>query len=238
MKKSIHARFTDFKVKYALSNEKITKMIKEYANSDAEFACSHFCDKYHMKKYVFYKARDFAIVFCLIDNKTFKKLHEKASKNYAAHNPNNTATTSKENFEKLYSERKLFLDSFSDDQIRDIAFKYSKGIPKAEIAKEYDTGTYAIQWLLKKGISYLIVDAKTTEVIQNMIGESLNGILEVRKFHKQKLIECIDSEIKSLELKIACYDFFFKGEIETPSIRELHKELANANKKRIEILRL
>ena len=89
--KSIYKQFLDFKKRHNLSNELISKIANEYANSDLELARTHFSEKYGISQHTFYKARDFAIVFCLVDKKTFYQIRQKSTTNYKNNNEKNSA---------------------------------------------------------------------------------------------------------------------------------------------------
>ncbi len=238
MKKSIIKKFTDFKARNLLSNDIIAKMVTEYANSELDLARTHFSEKYNISAKSFYKARDFAVICCLIDSDTCERVKEKAATNCSRNNPEKSGRRSLEHFEKLYAERREFLNSFSDAEIRDIAYKYAEGIATKTIAMNYDTGAFAIKKLLKKGIALLIVDTQTTKIISNMLGSKLDNILQIRERNKQILLNCVEKEIEALKLQIECYDLYSIVTTEKPTMEELKKNLSNAIKRKGEVLRL
>ena len=238
MKKDICKRFVDFKTRHSLSNELIVKMIQEYANSDFDCTRSFYSEKYNVSRSAFYKARDFAVICCLVDNKTFMKLRAKSIANYKSHNPNENADGTIKHHEFLLRQRIIFLSSFSEKDIKDIAKKYVEGIGVSELAMEYGTGKYAIKYLLKKGITSLIVDANTTKLISNIVGSSLEKILQERERNKQLLLDCLQKQIAFLDAQIKCYDLYFRNIAKQPTLESLQKELSKTIRFRKEVLLL
>lgn len=238
MKKSIIKKFADFKKRHLLSNEIIRKMITEYANSEYDLAQTHFSKKYDISKSTFYKARDFAIICCLVDKTTCKKIKKKTLANYKANNPKNTSNRSNSNFTCLYDERENFLKTFSDDEIRDIAFKYAEGLSIKNIASAYDIGEFGIKLLLRKGIVSLIVDGDITKSIKYRVGNDLDKILNQREQNKQIILSYIEKEIECLNFQITYHDFYYKIIRETPiPIEILQAKLKDALKRKQQVLR-
>ena len=238
MEKSIIDKFEDFKARNSLSNSIIVKMVTEYANSGPDLACTHFSEKYEISKNVFYKARDYAIICCLVDNHICKRVKNKSINNCERNNPKKSGRKSLMYFEGLYTKRQDFLKSFSDNEIKDIAYKYAEGVSPSIIAIGYDTGEFAIKWLLKKGIALLIVDAKTTEIISKMLGNKLNEILQIRERNKNYLLACNEKEIEFLKMQLDCYNLYLRIIEESPKLEDLQKNLSDEIKRREKILRL
>ena len=236
--KSIYETFLDFKVRHKLSNERISQIATEYANSSAEFARSYFSRKYDISGYVFYKVRDYAIIFCLVDTGTFKKIREKSSTNYKNNNDRNSAANSIAHFEELIVKRQDFLDGFSKDEILDISCKYVEGLSAKSIALCYDTGEYAIKKLLKKGIVQLIFDSTTVSQIAAIVGNSLNRTLEKREANKKALLDCLQHQISFLKSQLMCYDLYFRNSRNKPDMESIEEELLNAIEMYKETLRL
>lgn len=238
-KKDIVKKFTDFKVRHSLSNQDIIKMMREYANSDYDMASSFFSKKYNISKNVFYKVRDYAVIFCLIDEEICKKVKNKTLKNYEINNPSGTTIGPENHFSELYEKRQEFLDSFSENDIKDIAYKYAEGVSTENIAFLYDTGKYAIKVLLKKGIVLLIVDDITTQTIANRLGDSMKSILDMRKKNKANIVICIEKEIEVIDFKITNYDLYFRNHNseQKPTKEELQKQLKELVKREKELLR-
>ena len=236
--KSIYEKFLDFKSRHKLSNEKIAQIATEYANSSFDFARSYFCSKHEISEHVFYKIRDFAIIFCLVDNDTAKRIQQKSSANYQSNNDKNSAASSIAHFDELIVKRQEFLDGFSKNEILDIAHKYVEGASVKNIALCYDTGEYAIKKLLKKGIVELIFDSTTVSQIHAIVGDSLNETLKKRETNKQNLLYCLKHQISFLKLQTVCYDLYFRNSQSKPSMECLKEELQNAIKMYKETLRL
>lgn len=237
--KSIYEKFLDFKGRHNLSNEKIAQIATEYANSDLELARSHFSEKYKISEYTFYKARDFAIIFCLVDKETYKRIRQKSSTNYRNNNTkNNSAVASIAHFDELFNKQQEFLASFSKTEILNIANKYVEGISLKKIAKSYDTGEYAIKKLLKKGIIDFIFDARLVNQISAITGDSLNKILQKREMNKNALLDCLKKQIVFLKSQINCYNLYFRTFEIKPSLESLSIQLQNAIKMYNETLQL
>ena len=237
MNKSIVKKFLDFKARHFLSNEDITKMITEYAESGMDFASAYFAEKYNISKNVFYKARDYAVICCLIDEDVCKKVKRKTIENYKTNNPNQTANGPVMHFSELRIQRQEFLNTFSDNDIKDIAYKYSDGVSLKNISLVYDIGEYGIKLLLRKGIIMLIVDERTIEIISDMLGNRLNKILQIRKENKMKIINCIEKEIELLDLQIENYDLYFRTLKEKPEKDALQKRMEYLIERKKEVLR-
>ena len=237
MNKSIVKKFADFKKRHSLSNDVIIDMISSYANSELDLASSYFSEKYNISKSTFYKARDYAVIFCLIDEDTCKSLKKKTIANYKLHNPNETSTGPLSHFSNLRIKRQEFLNTFSDNEIISIAHKYVEGISVKNLAFEYDIGEYGIKLLLRKGIVLLIVDEKTTHSISLMLGNKLNNILLARENNKKIILYCITKEIETLNAQIEYYDLYFRNQEEKPSKEALQKKLTNVMKRKDKFLR-
>lgn len=240
MKKGIYQKFLDFKSRYELSNEKIAEIATDYANSNLECARSYFSAKYEISEHVFYKARDYAIIFCLVDKKTYDQIKQKSSTNQK-NNENNTkknAATSLAYFDELLVKQQEFLDGFSNNEILDIAHKYVEGVSKTNIAIAYDTGEYAIQLLLKKGVVELIIDSKIVSQLTTIVGHALDKTLKQRESNKKALLNCIQTKISFLKSQIKCYDLYFRNSESKPSLESLNEELTNAIKMYNETLQL
>lgn len=238
MAKNIYDKFSDFKIRHNLSNELICKITTEYANSKIDFARTHFTDKYKITEHVFYKARDYAVIFCLVDVETCNRLKNKAATNYSKNNDKNSAVASFAHFESLLVQRQDFLDSFSINEIKSIADKYVEGVSVERIAKAYETGPFAIKYLLKKGIVQLIVDSNTVKQIQIIVGNGLNKILQLREVNKKHLLNCIQYEISFLDSQIKCYDLYFRNSKDKPNLENLKEKRLNAIKMYNETLQL
>lgn len=238
MAKNIYDKFSDFKIRHNLSNELICKIITEYANSKIDFARTHFTDKYKISEHVFYKARDYAVIFCLVDNEICSRLKNKSATNYSKNNDKNSAVASLAHFETLLVQRQSFLDSFSINEMQDIANKYVEGISTENIAKAYETGPFAIKYLLKKGIVMLIFDSSTVEQIIIIVGNGLNRMLQIRKVNKEHLLNCIQAEISFLDSQIKYYDLYFRNSKDKPNLEDLKVKRSNAIKMYNETLQL
>ena len=237
MSKNIVKQFLDFKKRHSLTNQDISEMIIEYANSDYELASSYFSEKYNISKNVFYKARDYAVIFCLIDEELCKRIKRKTIENYKKNNPKGSTNGPVNHFADLCVKRQEFLNTFSDNEIKDIANKYAEGISTKNIANLYDVGEYGVKMLLKKGIVLLIVDDITTGIISKRLGNRFDNILSMRQRNKEKVLACIKKEIELINLQLENYDLYFRYEKEKPSKEILLSRLAELTKKEKELIR-
>lgn len=227
MKKTLQQKFIDFKNRHNLSNEKITKMITEYANSSLEFARTYFSEQYGISIHVFYKARDYAVIFGLIDNETCRKLRIKTAENYKSNNVQNTSRASLNHFYKLTEERQKYFSGFSENEILDMGNKYVEGVGVKKIAIAYDTGEYTVRYLLSKGVVELIFDGDTVKAITQMLGPKIYGILQKRETNKRALLDCLLLEIKFLTQQTKCYDAYIRLSKESFSKEDVEKRLSD-----------
>ena len=239
MKKSIYEKFLDFKKRHNLSNEEITAIATDYANSSLELARSYFSEKYGISKHVFYKARDYAIIFCLVDQKTYDQIKIKSGANYSSNNVQSSNVSSRMHFSKLLNQRVEFFNSFTEKEIIDIGHKYTSGVSLKNIAIAYDTGEFAIQHLLKKGTIELIYDATMVTLIGKFAEKSgFDKILQKREVNKKLLLDCLQKQISFLESQILCYNLFFRNSSNKPTLEDLKNEVKNAIKMYNETLKL
>lgn len=238
MAKSISKKFSNFKARHKLTNEDIVNLVTEYANSSLNLARTYFSSKYNLTEYVFYKARDYAIICCLVDYDLHEKIRKKSSANYKNHNKQNSSVSSVVHFEELLAKQKQFLSEFSDNEILDIGRKYAEGIPVKNLAIAYETGEFAIKQLLKKGIINLVYDADLVRQIEKIVGPSLDSILSKRKTKKDALLSCYNHEIELLNFQISFYDLYYRFETDKPSIEYLEKSRKAAIHKYNEALKL
>lgn len=236
MSKDFVKQFTDFKKRHSLSNQDITKMMTEYANSEYDLASSYFSEKFNISKSIFYKVRDYSVICCLVDEELCKRIKRKTIENYKRNNPKGSTKGPVDHFSELCVKRQQFLNTFSDNEIRDIAYKYAEGVSTKNIAFAYDIGEYGVKMLLKKGIVLLIVDDDTTKVISVRLGSKLDNILVMRQRNKEKILDCVKKEIEALNAKIEIYDLYYR-DFKGPSKEELQTKLKNLMKKEQELLR-
>jgi len=227
MKKSIEKKFLDFKNRNSLSNEIITKMITEYANSSLEFARSYFANEYGISHHVFYKARDYAVILGFVDNEICKKLCIKTATNCKNNNTQSSNRASLSHFNELMNERQRFLSRFSEKDIQDIGYKYISGVSVKKIAIAYDIGEYTIRCLLRKGVVELIYDGDIVKILVSMLGSKMDAILEKREKNKQILLECLALEIKCLKQRLKCNAAYNRISHKTMSNDDVSKQLSS-----------
>lgn len=173
MKKSELQKFQDFKLKHNLTDAQIIKIMLEYASTMDEYSASFFASKYHISEYVFYKIRDFTIIFMLVTPFNCKNIRNKAFRNQGSKNSTNNYTSSRNHYKQLLLRRKEYLKSFTDEQISLIAIEYSNGITIYDISKKYNISIYTTQKLLAIALAkHLVCD----KVYSNILYRSTNRI--------------------------------------------------------------
>ena len=226
-------RFNSFKKKHRLAYEDVKKIATEYAESEGERACSYFTKKYDLTNHVFYKIRDFAIVCCLIDERTCYLIKDKASSN-----KQESGSSSLRHFESLMERRKTFLnESFSKEEITDIAYKYADGNSLDSIANVYEICPGAVKKLLAIGTMRNIIPTELINSIEKRLVsygkklESFEDFKKIRKNNQKKILEPLKQEKMVLEYQISSYeDYFFEDE-NVPSIDFLKNRFEEVTKK-------
>ena len=233
--RTLPEQFLAFKKRNLLSSELISKIVSEYANSDQDFAKTYFTEKYNISAHVFYKCRDFAVVFCLVDDSTCCKLKQKTARNYSAKNPNGTAVSSVNHFNEIYQQRSDFLDTFTTQKIRYITNQYLNDISLDDIAEENYTKSFTIKFFIKKGITNLLVDKETVGKLQQKANDiiAFNNLLVQRESNKILLLDSIEEDIRIVQKRIKYYEFYeknFNVKLESKKILEMltsfYKEVA------------
>lgn len=148
MKKSELQKFQDFKRKYKFTDKQIANILADYANTEDEYSASFFAAKNHISEYLFYKMRDFCIIFMLVDASTCKKIRDKTFRNQSGKNVSGNYTAANRHYKNLIQKRNEYLNSFSVEEITLIAIEYSNGEALYDIAKKYNLSTYTVQKLL------------------------------------------------------------------------------------------
>lgn len=182
-KKSILDRFLEFKGRHNLTTATLQKMFQEYANSGPDKARTYFTHKYGISEHVFYRARDFVVICMLLDAKTTNRIFAKAAFTSGEHG---SAKRSQKHSQNLKLQREEFFSTFTQADIEDILHKYAEGLALEKIAVTYDTGTWAIKVLLKKGLLLGYADQNTYALIDQrvtLLGRSISEIY--KKANKQ-----------------------------------------------------
>lgn len=246
MNKSIREQFIDFRGRNNLSLSNIREIVEDYANSNFEFARSHFCEKYEISEYVFYKCRDFAVVFGLVSDKTCRCLQIKASHNSSAHNTSESCRRSLQHFDKLFQQRKEVLNSFTKEEKLTIGKEYSTGISIANIAKFHGIGIFLVKKLLEKGIVDSSIDDETLKDILKYLSTNkknkkyLDNLLLNRKKYRLKkpILQFSNTLQQALPFLIQNYDIYFVNAKEPPSTDELKVLLEIVKEQYVEVSQL
>lgn len=228
MAKDLARRFKDFKIRHQLTNQEIRKIVLDYANSDLEYARTYFTNEYEISEHVFYRCRDFSVICCLVDEVTCNKLRKKAAENYKRNNEKESAAQSLKHHTDMMRQRKNFLMSFSDNDIVEMAEKYVDGFEISKIAITYDIDGLAVKYLLRKGITELILDKSSVIAIQKRLGPKLNNILKARERNKAQLLECISAEIDFYQFRLEHPGLYERISEQKISTQEISKKLAHA----------
>ena len=159
MKKSEYQKFQDFKVRHNVTDKQIVKIMADYANTTDEYAASFFATKYKISEYMFYRMRDFTIIFMLVDATVCQRIRNKAFRNQSGKNKSGNYTAANRHYQLLIKKRKEYLKSFSNEEIVLIAIDYANGDALYDIAKKHNISTYTVRKLLAIAlVNHLVCD--------------------------------------------------------------------------------
>lgn len=159
MKKSEYQKFQDFKKRHNLSDQQIVRIISDYANTADEYAASFFAAKYNISNHVFYKIRDYTIIFMLVDATVCLRIRNKLFRNQSGKNKSGNYTAANHHYQLLIKKRKEYLKSFSNEEIVLIAIEYANDEALYDIAKKHNISTYAVRKLLAIAlVNHLVCD--------------------------------------------------------------------------------
>lgn len=140
--------FKSFKARHKLTNQQITNIMTEYANTVDEQGASFFASKYGFSEYVFYQIKDYTIVFMLVDASICVRIRDKSFRNQSKKNPSGNYTPAVHHYKDLLVLRKEYLKTFSNEDIVKIATEYANNIALYDIAKKHKISTHTVQRLL------------------------------------------------------------------------------------------
>lgn len=157
MKISEYQKFQNFKQRHDLNNQQIIKIITEYANTEDEYSASFFSAKYNISTHIFYRLKDFALIFMLVDSTVCKRVRNKSLRNQIAKKGSGNYTASTRHYQSLIEKRKEYLKSFSNEEIVQIASEYAYGDALYDIAKRHDISPYTVRKLLAISLANRLV---------------------------------------------------------------------------------
>lgn len=178
MKKSEYQKFQDFKVRNNVTDNQIVKIITDYANTEDEYSASFFSSKYNISVHVFYRMRDFTIIFMLVDATVCQRIRNKAFRNQSGRNKSGNYTSSNRHYQSLIEKRKEYLRSFSNEEIVLIAIEYANGYALYDIAEKHNISTYTVRKLLALSLAnHLVCDEVYSKIRfrSNVFIASLKG---------------------------------------------------------------
>lgn len=141
--------FKAFKTRHKLTDQQITNIMTEYANTVDERGASFFASKYGFTEHVFYQIRDYTIVFMLVDASVCRKIRDKSFRNQGSKNSSGNFTTSANHYLDLIAIRREYLKTFSNEDIIKIAEEYaSLHSSTYDIAKKHKISLYTLKKLL------------------------------------------------------------------------------------------
>lgn len=161
MKKSEYQKFQDFMKRHNLTYSQIIKTMSEYAHTVDEMSASFYSQKYSISKHVFYKMRDYTIIFMLVDAPVCKRIRDKAFRNQGAKNPDGSQShaSSFKHYYSLLEEREKYLKGFSKNKIVQIATDYAEGSSLYDIAKKHRVSVYTVKKLLAISlVNHLVIE--------------------------------------------------------------------------------
>lgn len=148
MKKSEYLKFQNFKKQHNLTDKQIIQIMNEYASTEDEYSASFYAAKYHTTTRLFYRMRDFTIIFMLVDASSCKRIRDKSFRNQSRKNTSGNYSTANHHYKYLIQKRKEYLKSFSNEEIGLIAVEYANGDALYDIAKKHNISTYTVCKLL------------------------------------------------------------------------------------------
>lgn len=157
MKKSEFQKFKDFKQQHNLTNTQIKQIMSEYANTEDEYSASFYAAKYNTTARVFYRMRDFTIIFMLVDAPVCKRIRDKSFRNQGSKNASGNCSSANKHYKYLIQKRKEYLNTFSNKEIGLIAVEYANGDALYDIAKKHNISTYTVRKLLAYALAYHLV---------------------------------------------------------------------------------
>ena len=173
-------------------NEFCKKVTKEYANSEAHFARSYFCEHYNISQSCFYKILEYATITNLISDKEFEKMRNKAIGNQGFHK-GGAGLSSQVKYSEMYIQRcEYIMESYSKEGLKQIAESFANhpNISKKDFAEKYYISTKVLGLLLQKAIVTNVIDDETFEAIKR---RSINNSNSDRKV--------VENYFKALEEK-------------------------------------
>lgn len=190
MAKTLANRFEEFKKRNSLTDKRITDMLTEYSQLVDEHARTYFCERYNVTPYVFYKARDFAIILCLIDSKTIDAVEKKMNNNQASHNEKSNNASSRDHFAKLRRMRNTYLDSFSKEKVREIAELFLSGERFTDIASKFDIAVYAAKGIIVHRFCEAFAQNDNARILAERFEMNLSSV-------KKLLAKCVKEHVVS-----------------------------------------
>lgn len=162
MKKNEYQKFQDFMKRHKLTYSQIIKIMSEYANTVDEMSASFFSQKHAISKHVFYKMRDYTIIFMLVDSPVCKKIRDKAFRNQGAKNPDGSQShaSSFKHYYRLLEEREKYLKGFSKNKIVQIATDYAEGRSLYDIANKHRVSVHTVRRLLAISLVNRLISAE------------------------------------------------------------------------------
>lgn len=153
--------FKSFKARHKLSDNQISIIMTEYANTVDEQGASFFASKYGFTEHIFYQIKDYTFVFMLVDASTCIRIREKSYRNQKLKNPSGKCSSSVRHYQDLLAIRKEYLKSFSVEEIVKIATEYSDYVALYDIAKAHKISPHTVRRLLAIALANHLVDYDT-----------------------------------------------------------------------------
>lgn len=144
------------------------KVTTQYADSEPQYARTHFCKSYEITVSCFYKVLEYAVVQNLVDDETVRKMMQKAMQNQNLHK-NGAGSSSVIKYARMYTKRyKYIAETMSVEEVRTLAIDFGDNpdITKAEFASAYGVSTKVIDYCLKRAIIEKIADDRTVDAIE------------------------------------------------------------------------
>lgn len=135
------------------------KIAEEYASLEDEFARTYFTEKYNISINCFYHILEEAVILNMISDNTIFKMEEKAVRNQKCSYAK-AMISSRKHYDKLWKKRKEYLDSFTEEDIKNIAtkFAYYTDISKKSFAIIEGISQRTLEIILQRAILEVIIN--------------------------------------------------------------------------------
>jgi len=149
-------------------NKLCKKITEEYANTEAQFARSYYCETYNISVSCYYKVLEYAVVTNLVEDVVVTKMMNKAISNQNLHK-NGAGGSSIAKYARMYKKRcEHIAMTFPENEVKKFATEYGDNpdISKQDFASSYGVARKVLELLLVRAIEENIADDRTVDAIE------------------------------------------------------------------------